>query len=78
MAQTHYLDALLKAHGKEPQSIYTIPDAAGIVGMTERALKLMIWRGKIAAVKRSPRRFAGITHDELGRYLAAQNEKGAA
>lgn len=72
------LETLLASHGKEPQPIYTLPDAAGIIGITLRSLQLMIWRDKITAVKRSPRRYAGIAHDELGRYLAALNEGGKA
>lgn len=72
------LAAFLIAHNKAAQPLYTLEDAADIIGITLRALQLMVWRGKITAVKRSPRRYAGIIHAELDRYLSAVNERGKA
>lgn len=68
------LDLILAEHGEEPQRLYPMEDAAGILKITDKALRLKVWRGEITPLKRSPRRYAGITHEELDRYLVESNE----
>lgn len=67
------LTKLLSTLGMPPIPRYSLEEVAHITGLSLRQVRNQIEKGRLAAIKSSARRWAGVLHQDLETYFAAIN-----